>query len=185
MNKKEHLLLSAIDTFVEHGSQGSSMNLIAKNAKLPVGSLYTYFCSKEELLNKIYLFIKANEIDFILKKYDDTKSVKKRFFSFYTQFIHFFIKHPNQLKFIQLYIYSPEINLKTREKGLKLFEVLFSIFEDGIAQNIMKNHGRDDLCFYSCGSINSTILYKMTAKKTINKQEISDLVQLTWDALKK
>lgn len=51
--KREAILQHGTRLFAERGFAGTSVAAIAKRAQLPVGSIYTYFANKEELLRAI------------------------------------------------------------------------------------------------------------------------------------
>jgi AcrR family transcriptional regulator len=62
--RKEQIILSALQLFGDKGYQNTSISQIAKQAKLSKGLMYTYFESKEALLNEvvIYTFKDATEM---------------------------------------------------------------------------------------------------------------------------
>jgi AcrR family transcriptional regulator len=51
--KRDAILHHATRLFAERGYAGTSVAAIARRARLPVGSIYTYFANKEELLRAI------------------------------------------------------------------------------------------------------------------------------------
>lgn len=53
MNKKEKIFEEALKLFLEKGFNETSIEDITKNASISKGSFYTYFKSKEELLENI------------------------------------------------------------------------------------------------------------------------------------
>lgn len=59
-NKKVLILDAALKTFASHGYEGATISMITKEAGMSKGLLYTYYNSKEQLLDEI--------IDFGLKK---------------------------------------------------------------------------------------------------------------------
>lgn len=59
--KEKELFLSAYNLFVENGIEKTSIDDIAKNARVAKGTFYLYFNDKYDLLNKLILK-KSNEI---------------------------------------------------------------------------------------------------------------------------
>lgn len=49
VDRRERILNSAMKEFAAHGYEGASINTIAKKAEISIGSLYSYFASKEDL----------------------------------------------------------------------------------------------------------------------------------------
>jgi AcrR family transcriptional regulator len=46
-DSKQIILNTALKTFSEHGYEGASMRMIAKKARMSVGSIYLHFENKE------------------------------------------------------------------------------------------------------------------------------------------
>ena len=57
-DKRNAILSAAIETLAELGERASTSK-IAKVAGVAEGTLFTYFSNKEELLNQLYLSLKA------------------------------------------------------------------------------------------------------------------------------
>ena len=57
-DKRNAILSAAIETLAELGERASTSK-IAKVAGVAEGALFTYFSNKEELLNQLYLSLKA------------------------------------------------------------------------------------------------------------------------------
>src|SRR5260370_39071901 len=58
-DKRNAILVSATEVVAEHGVSAPSAK-IAKGAGVAEGTLFTYFSSKDELLNQLYLALKAD-----------------------------------------------------------------------------------------------------------------------------
>jgi AcrR family transcriptional regulator len=57
-DKRRQILDSALALIAEHGFHGSGMAALAKLARVPVGTIYRYFPSKEALIHDLYKEIK-------------------------------------------------------------------------------------------------------------------------------
>ncbi|MDD3840279.1 MAG: TetR/AcrR family transcriptional regulator [Clostridia bacterium] len=58
--KRNKILKAAINEFAEHGFDGANINYIAERAGISIGSMYTYFSSKEDLyLTTIHLGVET------------------------------------------------------------------------------------------------------------------------------
>ncbi|WP_445407541.1 TetR/AcrR family transcriptional regulator [Acinetobacter seifertii] len=58
-SKKLHVVQTAIRLFITYGFHTAGVDLIAKEAKIPKGSLYNYFRSKEHLIEMCIAFQKS------------------------------------------------------------------------------------------------------------------------------
>ena len=69
--KKDLILRTALIVFAQEGYHASSVNKIADKANISKGLLYTYFESKEDLLNNIV----SNIMDRYMEKYPPIDSI--------------------------------------------------------------------------------------------------------------
>ena len=53
-DRKDTILLTAKDQFIETGYEGFSMAVLAQRAGVAKGTLYLYFVTKEEVLLSLY-----------------------------------------------------------------------------------------------------------------------------------
>ena len=63
---RSNILKASIKVFYQKGFHGATMNEIAKEVGVSKGTLYTYFKSKEDILNEIWIVSSQNILD--LKK---------------------------------------------------------------------------------------------------------------------
>jgi AcrR family transcriptional regulator len=74
MKEKELQILNAsLNLFVERGFHGTSTAEIAKSAGVATGTLFHYFKSKEELINRLYLYSKECMISEVNGHYNNEK----------------------------------------------------------------------------------------------------------------
>ena len=75
--KKQSILDASLKLFVENGFHGTSTAEIAKTAEVATGTLFHYFKTKEELINRLYLLTKENMLNEAKGIYDDNKTFKE------------------------------------------------------------------------------------------------------------
>ena len=180
VNKRDNILNAALKLFVEQGEQATSMKWIAKEAKCGIGTMYNYFCSKEELINILYFETKSNLAKSVFEKHDSSLSVKKQFISLWLGFMNYSIANPLGSGFMQMYSHSPKISKTTTEEVNKLLTPLFEVYEKGKEESIIKNIDSLKLIIFNSGAIASSIEY--CPNLSIEERKI--IVQLAWDAIK-
>lgn len=79
-NRKSEILEAALKVFAESGYNGATISMIAEKASISKGLLYTYFESKEILLDKLLRFGLAKAADF-MKSADIPKPTDKKSFA--------------------------------------------------------------------------------------------------------
>lgn len=74
--KREQILSAAISEFAQNGFNGTSINKVAKRAKISIGAMYSYFESKDDLFLTVVekLF---HVLEMILEGVDDQKNILK------------------------------------------------------------------------------------------------------------
>ncbi|MDR6670021.1 TetR/AcrR family transcriptional regulator [Rhizobium sp. 1399] len=77
-DKRTALLNAAVAAIATLGTAASTAK-VAKDAGLGEGTLFVYFQTKDELLNQVFLTLKADLRDAITSDYPATASVKDRF----------------------------------------------------------------------------------------------------------
>ena len=60
IQKSRRLLTAVRDMVLENGIQGASMSKISKAANVPMGTIYTMFPTKDDLINATYIFCREN-----------------------------------------------------------------------------------------------------------------------------
>ena len=60
IQKRERLLTAVRDMVLENGIQGASMSKISRAARLPMGTIYAMYPTKDDLINAAYVFCREN-----------------------------------------------------------------------------------------------------------------------------
>jgi len=96
-NKRQAILDAALKICAERGIGGAPTSAISKSAGIAEGSLFTYFKTKDELLNELYLALKA-EFSRHLADFPHAADAKTRLRYIWDQFLELGQAHPEQLK---------------------------------------------------------------------------------------
>lgn len=183
--KQKHILESALSVFVKNGIHASTMQQIAKAAKVATGSLYNYFPNKEGLINALYLSIEQEVIDYVLEGYDKTQPIKARYTHLMYQAIDFMLRFPDKFRFKSQYAYSPSVRpvyVDSKETWDK--DVFVEMFHDAQRQNLIKPLADEDIYYFCYGAVSSLIYAHLYHGKTMNESQIRQLIELIWDALR-
>ena len=120
------ILEAALKLFAEKGFYGTSVKEVADECQLPVGSLYTYFKSKEELVNKLYRYWKRSFSESIQKNLAEKEGRSAHRQIFYNLGL-FAQKNPLSFLFLEAQHHSSYLDSKSLEleKSINLFAVNF------------------------------------------------------------
>src|SRR5690349_7893577 len=91
--KRAALLEAAIRVFVAHGLSASTA-LIAKEASVANGTLFTYFETKAELLQQLYLELKLEMASASLHGLSEKKELRDQFLQAWSNWMHWATSNP-------------------------------------------------------------------------------------------
>ena len=185
-NKREKILKIALRLFVDNGYHGTPTSKIAKESGVATGTLFHYFKTKEDLINSLYISLKAEKAESIKKAIDDDLPVKENLKIFLFHMVQQFLKNKYSFMFFKQYYASPFVTDKTREEGMKEFSMIIGFFEkateDGILKDVPENLMMD--------LVNSLLMgiceHFLSNPKKFKDENYKELVfNLFWDFIKK
>ncbi len=113
--KREALLRSAVREIAEAGL-GASTAKIAKGAGLAEGTMFTYFSSKDELLNELYVELKTETYRRIHRGFPHGSELGERARHIWTEYLRWAMEMPEERKVSVLLNLSEVISVATRER---------------------------------------------------------------------
>jgi AcrR family transcriptional regulator len=135
--KREAILTSAAKLVATLGI-GAPTAKIAKDAGLAEGTLFNYFANKDELLNQLYLAIKADLSAQMLKAYPAKGGLRERSRHVWDSFVDWGAKHPMQRKAMRQLNVSERINADSRLRGSLAFREISRMIEESLADGVLK-----------------------------------------------
>jgi AcrR family transcriptional regulator len=172
IDKKEHIVNTAIELFADRGFEGTSMRDLAAAAEVNIAMINYYFGSKENLLNSIVEYRIGHAIDEteeIVKEKGLTSMEKiKKAIAKHIEYIR------GNLKFNKVIFH--EIMLSQRPETNKIFATLISkkgsifirLIEEGIKSGAFKQVDPQLTLFSIFGTVNQIYLSKTSCKIFIN-----------------
>ena len=183
-SKRSQIMLATLDTIYEYGLQDASVSQIIKRAGVGAGTVYNYFSSKEDLINTLYFELKQGLSDLVLQHYDDSATVRERFFSVWRTVVRCYLAHPKESVFIEQYSYSPYIADKAKQAGRGLEQAIVKLYEDGAQQQVLKNYPSYFSAHMTYGALTMLIKGHLAGDLTLDQTSIEESVGCCWDALK-
>ena len=92
-DKRTALINAAIELFARNGLQNVSTAAIAKAAGVAKGTLFTYFLTKDQLLNELYLEIVTDQLDALESVLDPAGTPQALFRSYWFGFAKWYFDH--------------------------------------------------------------------------------------------
>ena len=102
---------------------------IAKEAGIANGSLFTYFETKSELFNQLYLELKQEMASVATKDFPAEVETREQFFHIWRSWGNWAIRFPEKRKALAQLTVSDEITPETRAAGHKVMDAIAEVLE--------------------------------------------------------
>jgi AcrR family transcriptional regulator len=122
-NKRQAILDAALKICAERGIGGAPTSAISKTAGIAEGSLFTYFKTKDELLNELYLTLKA-EFSRHLTDFPHGTDAKTRLRYVWDRFLQLGEANPDQLKVLSQLRASGKLFKENEEPNFAAIELM-------------------------------------------------------------
>lgn len=132
--KRTQLILSAIDCINEYGLSASTA-MIAKSAGVSTGSLFTYFNSKDELINTVYLHIKIQVADIMMVDLPKHEPFAKQLEHWWNCYVDWGVANPKLRQVAKQIALSVHLTEQTREQVQAIYGEMWRIFQHEIDKN--------------------------------------------------
>jgi AcrR family transcriptional regulator len=138
-DKRNAILAAAVQVIAEQGI-GAPTARIAKLAGVAEGTLFTYFDTKDELLNQLYLEIKAELREVMMDKYPKAGSLQKRAHHVWNSYVDWGVAQPDKRRAMAQLAVSDRISTHARAAGMQAFAEVTTMIEDSIAKGALRDH---------------------------------------------
>lgn len=159
MDKKEKILQAALQLFITIGFDGTSTSKILAEADVSNGTLFHYFKTKEELINKLFLKVKSDYREYILSNMKSSENTKGKIFEFWSTCLEYIFNNPESIAFYDMFSSSPYIDKLTIEEASRGFDFFDPMIIEGIANKSLTDAPVELISGYIYASINSFRYY--------------------------
>ncbi len=136
-DKRNAILVSATEVVAEHGVSAPTAK-IAKGAGVAEGTLFTYFSSKDELLNQLYLELKADLSDAMTTGYPFEEGLIERTRHVWNSYIGWGSAHPLKHKAMTQLSVSERVTEKSKKLGAEAFKEVNQTIREMLAGGALK-----------------------------------------------
>ncbi|MFJ5160226.1 TetR/AcrR family transcriptional regulator [Pantoea sp. NPDC088449] len=137
--KRRAILMAALRIIPEEGL-GATTALIAREAGISSGSLFTYFPDKVTLLNQLYLAIKTDVAEALMRGFPLQSAIRERAYHVWMAYIEWACAHPEQRATLQQLSVSRVVTAEVRAQSAVMFEainiMLAELGTTGICDNV-------------------------------------------------
>ncbi|POR54750.1 TetR family transcriptional regulator [Paraburkholderia eburnea] len=138
-DKRNAILAAAIQMMAEQGL-GAPTARIAKMAGVAEGTLFTYFDNKDELVNALYLSIKAELREALVPEFPRDASLRERVQHLWRRYVDWGVANPDKRKVMLVLSASDRVTEQSRAAGMQAFAEAHTLLESCTAQGHLQGH---------------------------------------------
>jgi AcrR family transcriptional regulator len=137
--KREAILDSAVRLFATQGVSSTPTAAISRAARTAEGTLFTYFPTKEALVNEVYLIIKGDVASAIMSAYPKAADARVRFLHIWDRYVHWGVTHPAKYRVLEQLQASQAISAESRVLAASGFKEIERLAKDSIRKKRIRN----------------------------------------------
>lgn len=138
-DKRNAILAAAAQAIAEQGI-GAPTARIAKLARVAEGTLFTYFYNKDDLLNQLYLEIKAELRNILMATYPKAGKLESRMRHVWEKYVEWGVAQPEKRRAMAQLSVSDRIAEHVRAAGMQAFTEVNAMIQESIAKGMLRDH---------------------------------------------
>jgi AcrR family transcriptional regulator len=184
-DKQEAILKTALRLFTERGFFGTPTSLISKEAGVATGTLFFYFATKEDLIDTLYLRVKAEAAGAMCRGLDSEPDAKAKLYRLGRNAVAWATEHPEKMKFMEQFAHSQFVSTTAQEEGMSRFLFLHDLITEGIREGQVRDYDPELLIFMMASSL-SGLAARVAAARTAAEREaaIEQGMAFIWNGLR-
>jgi AcrR family transcriptional regulator len=183
-DKREAILKTALSLFVERGFFGTPTSLISREAGVATGTLFFYFRTKEELIDTLYLQVKAKAAEAMCRGLDEEKNTKARLNRLGHNAVAWGAENKEELMFMEQFAHSPFVSTNAQEEGMSRFVFLQDLVTEGIREGVIRDYDPQLLVYMMASSLSGLISRVAAAGSPLEREAIIDQgLEFVWNGL--
>ena len=183
--KRNALVNATINLVNNQGFHAAPMSKIAKLADVSPGTIYLYFENKQDLVDQVYIEVKAAFSNYAFQDYNEDMSVEEGFEIIWKNIADFKLKKIEEAMFLSQCDNSPIIDEPGRKEGLKHLQPLLDLWDRGVKEGILKPVSPYMLYAFSIYPIAFLMNMQQRELYELNPEHIEDAYKMAWNSIKK
>ena len=138
-DKRNAILEAATRLFAERGLAAAPTSEISNWAGVAEGTLFTYFRTKDDLINSLYREIKLELADAMMSDFPRKKNVRTRLRHVWDRYVNWGIANSKQRKALAQLQVSEVVTKESKDAGGAPFVEFQTMIRDAIEQRVFRN----------------------------------------------
>jgi AcrR family transcriptional regulator len=184
-DKRNAILDAATRLFAERGLTAAPTSEISKLAGVAEGTLFTYFKTKDDLINALYRELKLELADAMMSDFPRKKNVRTRLRHVWDRYVNWGIANPNQRKVLAQLTVSEVLTKEFRDAGSAPFVEFQIMIRDAIEQRVFRNDVPVELISKSLAALVEATIDLTVSNRSKAKQYRDSGFQMFWAGITK
>jgi AcrR family transcriptional regulator len=184
-DKRNAILDAATRLFAERGLTAAPTSEISKLAGVAEGTLFTYFQTKDDLINALYREIKLELADAMMSDFPRKKSVGTRLRHVWDRWVNWGVANPEQQKVLAQLTVSEVLTKESRDAGSAPFVEFQKMIRDAIEQRVFRNDVPVELISRSLAALVEATIDLTVSNRSKAKQYRHSGFQMFWAGITK
>jgi AcrR family transcriptional regulator len=184
-DKRNAILDGATRLFAERGLTASPTSEISKQAGVAEGTLFTYFKTKDELINALYRELKLELADAMMSGFPRKKNVQTRLRHVWDRYVDWGIANPRQRKVLAQLTVSEVLTKESSDAGSAPFVEFQNIFRDATEQHLLRKDLPQELISKSLTALVEATIDLTASNRSKSKQYRDSGFQMFWSGITK
>jgi AcrR family transcriptional regulator len=184
-DKRNAILQAATRLFAERGLAAAPTSEICNRAGVAEGTLFTYFKTKDDLINALYREIKLELADAMMSDFPRKKNVGTRLRHVWDRYVNWGIANPKQRKVLAQLQVSDVLTKESRDSGSAPFVEFQIMIRDAIEQRVFRNDLPVELISKSLAALVEATIDLTESNRAKAKQYRDSGFQMFWAGITK
>lgn len=184
-SRKERLMEAALMLFSESGFHAVAVPAIAKQAGISTGLVYTYFESKEILVNELFWHWKEKLKSYYLTNFPSDESIRGQFEFIWEKLHQYAHDYPRAFQFIEGQLHSSYLTEKCQLLEEEVFEIGRHFVRNGQANGVIVEADPQLLVAYFFGAFVQYFKDTRVGRQLWSVENSKKIRDLCWVAISK
>jgi AcrR family transcriptional regulator len=184
-DKRNAILDAATRLFAERGLTAAPTSEISKLAGVAEGTLFTYFKTKDDLINALYREIKLELADAMMSDFPRKQNLRTRLRHVWDRYVNWGIANPKQRKVLAQLQVSEALTKESKDAGSAPFVEFQIMIRDAIEQRVFRNDVPVELISKSLAALVEAAIDLTVANRSKAKHYRDSGFQMFWAGITK
>lgn len=184
-DKREAILSAALNLIAEQGFHGTPMSQIAKRAGVSAGIIYHYFENKDDLITALYVDMKRQFGEMLVREYDPSLPLREQFHRILAKSLRFYLAEPHMVVFTEQFTHSPYFSDEIEQTVFEYYAPVFQFVEQAKREQIIKDLPMMVLYTLTIGVAASLAQKQAAGLIELDDVLIEQVIDACWDSVRR